>query len=147
MFTRTTTRRIGRWGTAARAAVGVAMILGAFVIGVGTLDAIVGLLVFPIAVSGVVLLRGRNASQIRLTDARGHCFNCALIAAAFILVPVAALLFYGTSLLVAAARGYGGCELFALSNVAWNRDDQIACSLFDAVDRAERRVTARTTSR
>jgi hypothetical protein len=59
----------------------------------GTFDAVVGLLVFPLAVSGVVLLRGRNASAIRLTGAEGHCANCALIAAAFILVPVAALLF------------------------------------------------------
>lgn len=147
MLTRPVTTRIGRWGTAARAVVGGVMVLGAFLIGVGALNTVVGLLVFPLVVSGVVLLRGRNASPIRLTGAQGHCINCALIAAAFIFVPVAALLFYGVSMLVAAARGYGGCELFALSNWAWRRDDQIACPVFHAVDVAERPATARTTSR
>ena len=147
MLTRPVTRRIGRWGTAARASVGGAMVLGAFLIGVGALDAVVGLLVFPLAVSGVALLRGRNANPIRLTGARGHCINCALGAAAFIFVPVAALLFYGISMLVAAARGYAGCELFALSNWVMGRDDQIACPVFHAVDVAERRATVRTTSR
>jgi hypothetical protein len=147
MLSRSVTRRIGPWGTAARAAVGGAMVVGAFLIGVGTLDAVVGLVVFPLVVSGVVLLRGRNASPIRLTGPEGHCINCALIAAAFIFVPVAALLFYGISMLVAIARGYGGCELFALSNWAWGRDDQIACPVFHPVDVAERRATARAGSR
>jgi hypothetical protein len=123
------------------------MLVGAFVISVGVFDAVVGLLVFPVAVSGVVLLRGRNASPIRLTGTEGHCINCAMIAAAFIFVPVAALLFYGTSMLIAAVRGYGGCEVFALSNWAWRRDDQIACPVFHPVDVAERRATTRAGSR
>lgn len=119
------------------------MVIGAFISGVGNLDLVLGLVVLPLAVSGGVLLRGRDASPIRFTGPGGHCVNCALIAAAFILVPGAALLFYGVSLLVAAARGYGGCELFALSNWFWRRDDQIACPVFHPVDVAERGASGR----
>jgi hypothetical protein len=141
-----TTRRIGPWGTGARFVAGAAMVTAAIVIGVDTLDALLGLLVFPLAVSALVALRGRNASPLRLTGPEGHCLNCAMIVAAFVVVPVAALLFYGTSMLVAAERGYGGCELFALSNWLWRRDDQIACPVFHPVDAAEARVGVRKES-
>jgi hypothetical protein len=141
-----TRRRIGPWGTGARAGVGAAMVVGAFIVGVDILDAGLGLVAFPVAVSAFVALRGRSAAPIRLTGPQGHCLNCALILAAFVLVPVAALLFYGTSMLVAAGRGYGGCEVFALSNWLWQRDDQIACPVFHAVDLAERRATTRKAS-
>jgi hypothetical protein len=141
-----TRRRIGPWGTGARAVVGAAMVVGAFIGGVESLDAGLGLLAFPLAVSAFVALRGRSATPIRLTGPQGHCLNCALIVAAFVLAPVAALLFYGTSMLVAAACGYGGCELFALSNWLWQRDDQVACPVFHPVDLAERRAIARKAS-
>jgi hypothetical protein len=50
----------------------------------------------------------------------------------------AALLFYGATMLVAAGRGYGGCEVLAVSNWVLGRDDQIGCLLFEPLDRAER---------
>jgi hypothetical protein len=50
----------------------------------------------------------------------------------------AALLFYGASMLVAAARGYAGCEVLAVSNWVLARDDQVGCLVFAPVDRAER---------
>jgi hypothetical protein len=144
MLTRSVTRRrIGPWGTGARAIVGAAMVVGAFIGGVERFDAGLGLLAFPLTVSAFVALRGPSATPIRLTGLEGHCLNCALIVGVFVLAPVAAFLFYGTSMLVAAARGYGGCELFALSNWLWRRDDQIACPVFHAVDLAERRALAR----
>jgi len=147
MFGRSiTTRNLGPWGTAARVVVGVAMVLAALASGIETLDVGLGLVVFPLAVSLVVVLRGLRASPVRLTGPEGHCINCALGATAFILVPEAALLFYGASMLVAAARGYGGCELFAVSNWVLHRDDQIACPVFHYVDVAERRSIARPTS-
>lgn len=130
-------RPIGPWGTRARVVVGVGMVAGAFVAGVRAVDAEVGLVVVPIAISAVVALRGRNAAPIRLTGMWGHGLNCGLIATAFVVLPVAALLFFGVAMLVAAARGYAGCELFALSNWLWRRDDQIACPLFGPVDAAE----------
>jgi hypothetical protein len=143
----TTSRSIGPWGTAARVVVGLAFVAGALVAGVEWLDAVLGLLALPLAVGAVVLVRGLSATPVRLTGPQGHCINGALGVAAFILVPVAAPLFYGGSMLVAAARGYGGCELFALSNWLWRRDDQIACPVFHLVDGAEHRVRLQNASR
>jgi hypothetical protein len=42
----------------------------------------------------------------------------------------AALLFYGASMLLAALRGYTGCEVVAISNWLLRRDDQAGCLLF-----------------
>lgn len=50
----------------------------------------------------------------------------------------AALLFYGVSMLLAALRGYAGCEVLAMSNWLLRRDDQIGCLLFGPVDHLER---------
>jgi hypothetical protein len=141
-----TGRRIGPWGTAARVVVGTAMLAGAIIIGIGALDAVLGLIVFPLAVAAFVAIRGRDATPVHLTGAEGHCINCAAAVAAFVFVPLAALLFYGSSMLVAAARGYGGCEIFAISNWLRRRDDQIACPVFHTVDLAERRAIPRNSS-
>jgi hypothetical protein len=122
------------------------MLVGAVILGIGTLDAVFGLVAFPLAVVAFVAIRGRTATPVRLTGTEGHCINCAVGVAAFVLVPVAALLFYGSSMLVAAARGYGGCEIFAISNWLLRRDDQIACPVFHPVDRAERRAIARSSA-
>lgn len=51
----------------------------------------------------------------------------------------AALIFYGASMLLAAARGYAGCEVTAISNWLLHRDDQVGCVLFWPVDCLERR--------
>jgi hypothetical protein len=51
----------------------------------------------------------------------------------------ATLVFFGTTMLVAAARGYAGCEALAISNWMLRRDDQVGCLLFEPIDRAERR--------
>ena len=53
----------------------------------------------------------------------------------------AALIFYGTSMLLAALRGYAGCEVLAISNWLLGRDDQAGCLLFWPIDHAERRRT------
>jgi hypothetical protein len=141
-----TTRSIGPWGTAARVVVGTAMLVGAVILGVGALDAVVGLVVFPLVVVALVAIRGRYATSVRLTGNVSQCITCAVGVAAFLLVPVAALLFFGSSMLVAAARGYGGCELFAISNLLRRRDDQIACPVFHPIDVAERRAIARNSA-
>jgi hypothetical protein len=49
-------------------------------------------------------------------------------------------LFYGSSMLLAAARGYAGCEVPAASNWVLRRDDQVGCVLFWPVDETERRL-------
>ena len=50
----------------------------------------------------------------------------------------AALIFYGASMLLAAARGYAGCEVLAVSNWLLRRDDQVGCVVFWPVDHLER---------
>ena len=40
-------------------------------------------------------------------------------------------------MLLAAARGYAGCEVLAASNWLLRRDDQVGCALFLPVDRGE----------
>ena len=53
----------------------------------------------------------------------------------------AALIFYGASLLLAAARGYAGCEILAITNWVLRRDDQVGCVVFSPIDEVEARVT------
>ena len=43
-------------------------------------------------------------------------------------------------MLVAAAYGYAGCEVLAVSNWLLRRDDQIGCAVFWPVDTMEARV-------
>lgn len=138
----TTGRRIGRWGTAARLLVGSAMTGAAVFFGPDVWDVLLGFVAFPLAVSAFVVLRGHAAEPVHLMGWAGHCLNCSIGAVAFLFLPDAALLFYGTSMLVAAVRGYAGCELFAISNWLFRRNDQIACTCFYPVDRAEARTRA-----
>ena len=53
----------------------------------------------------------------------------------------AALVFYGASMLLAALRGYAGCEVLAVSTWLLGRDDQVGCLLLWPIDHAERRRT------
>lgn len=43
----------------------------------------------------------------------------------------------GVSMLVAAARRSGGCEVTAVANAVLGRDDQAGCVLFGPIDAAE----------
>lgn len=42
-------------------------------------------------------------------------------------------------MLIAAARGYAGCEVLAVPNWILRRDDQVGCLIFSPVDRLEQR--------
>ena len=50
----------------------------------------------------------------------------------------AAFLFYGASMLVAAARGYAGCEVLAVSNWLLRRDDQVGYMVLSPIHQLER---------
>lgn len=50
--------------------------------------------------------------------------------------------FFGVSMLVAALRGYAGCEVLAVPNAVTGRRDQIGCVLYTPIDRAEARSRA-----
>ncbi len=58
----------------------------------------------------------------------------------------AAQLFYGSALLLAAVRGYAGCESLAISNWLLRRDDQVGCVVFSPLDAIESRITGQKTS-
>ncbi len=150
-------RRIGTVGTLARAVVGL-LLLGSVVHGhvVGDfkpLPWLLGLIGFPAAALAVQRLRARRTpAPIRATGPVGHAVNVA----AFLLLYLTpwyepalsatsdgALLFYGASMLLAALRGYAGCEVLAVSNWVLRRDDQVGCALFWPVDEAERRFQPR----
>ena len=49
----------------------------------------------------------------------------------------------GVSMLVAAARGYGGCEVLAIPNLLTGRRDQIGCLLYTPIDRVDLRLGGR----
>jgi len=63
-------------------------------------------------------------------------------APAFSVTSDAVLLFVGGSMVLAALRGYAGCEMLALSNWLLRRYDQIACAVFMPIDSLEQRGLA-----
>jgi hypothetical protein len=145
-------RSIGPWGTAARVLVGV-LLVGSVVVGhvSGNFDPwawILGLAGFPIVVLGSQRWRaGRHPRRLEATGPVAHLVNIAVILALYLtpsyapalsVTSDAALLFYGTSMLLAAVRGCAGCEVLAVSNWVLRRDDQIGCVVFGPVDSAER---------
>ncbi len=138
----TACREIGKVGTAVRVLVGAAMLYGAFAIdGLQLSDAILGAVVFPGTVLLGQWLRSRgNSEPLRATGVTGHLINNAIVIALIVIPPTrdAMLLFYGASMLLAAWRGYAGCEVLAVSNWVLRRDDQVGCLLFSPIDSFER---------
>ena len=137
-------RRIGPAGVFARVAAGVTLILLAlFWRDPSWPDAIVGLLVFPHAVTALLALRARFAPRpLHATGPLGHLANAAIFVPLFAhpTTAGAAFVFYGSSMLIAAARRSGGCEVTAISNAVLDRRDEIGCLLFAPVDLAEARL-------
>ncbi|MGH2886207.1 MAG: hypothetical protein ACRDPA_26505 [Solirubrobacteraceae bacterium] len=141
-------RTIGPLGTTARVVVGVTLIGVGVVSGGGWIDwwqLALGLVAMPAVI--VVVQLARLASTKRPLVQRSHvasCLNCAAIVGllTFSATRDATLVFLGSSLLLAASRGYAGCETLAISNWLLRRDDQVGCLLFSPVDRAEKRGRA-----
>jgi hypothetical protein len=82
---------------------------------------------------------------LRATGPVAHALNVAVFVVLYLLEPTsdAALLFYGVSMWLAAARGYAGCEVLAVSNWLLRRDDQIGCAVFWPIDQLEQHRTTR----
>jgi hypothetical protein len=153
-------RAIGVWGTAARILLGL-VLAGSVLYGHATrgwhlLAWLLGLIVFPaIALASLWWRARRNPAPMRATGPLGHAINVAVFLALYLtwwyapavaVLSDAALIFYGASMLLAAARGYAGCEVLAVSNAVLRRDDQIGCAPFWPVDAAETRLTRRRAS-
>jgi hypothetical protein len=144
----TTSRRrgIGPLGTTARVLVG-GLLLGSVTWGHLTrgfhLSAwLLGLVGFPALLVAGQWLRARRApTPLRATGPVGHVLNLAVFLALYLLEATsdATLIFYGASMLLAALRGYAGCEVLAVSNWLLRRDDQVGCALFWPIDQRERR--------
>jgi hypothetical protein len=138
-------RAIGRLGTTARVLVGAALIGVGVISGgrwIGWWQLALGLVGMPAAI--VVAQFARLAFTKRPLVQTSHvatCINCAAIVGLLTASATrdATLVFLGTSMLLAASRGYAGCETLAISNWLLRRDDQVGCLLFSPVDRVEGR--------
>lgn len=154
--TRPRRRAIGRWGTTARLIVAVVwvgnLIQYQVFHGFDPAPWLLGLLGFPALLLAWQWLRVRhNPRPMHATGPVGHLVNLAILAA-LLLTPRyapwlsvtadATAIFYGTSMLLAAARGYAGCEVLAVSNWLMRRDDQVGCVLFTPLDHLEHRSSA-----
>ena len=133
-------RRIGTWGTVSRVCLGSLLFIAAPGMGAGPSDLVIGLLALPMAVIAGLALRGRNAQGLRLFGPVGYAVNYGIAVGLLLVVTVPALLFYGASMLLAAARGYAGCEILAIPNWITRRDDRMACPVFSPIDAAEARL-------
>jgi len=150
-------RRIGVLGTLSRLLVGLAFLAPAAAGRFDPEDVLLGLVVFPGAV--VVWQRWRarrRPARLDATGPLGFVLNVAAFLALYLtplyapaLTPTSdgVLIFYGTSMLLAALRGYSGCEVLAVSNLLLRRDDQVGCLLFSPIDTLEQRVGRTTPGR
>jgi hypothetical protein len=136
--------RIGPLGVLSRCCVGLNLIaLAVFWNDPGWADPLIAFVVMPGVVTGLLALRARRTQcPLRATGPLGHLANCAVFVPLFLHPTTAdsAMLFYGGSMLVAAARRSGGCEVTAISNAVLGRDDQVGCTVFAPVDLAEARI-------
>lgn len=147
-------RQIGPLGTLARVVGGIAaIVLPVRLDGFTLTDAGVALIALPLIASvaaPVIELSFRRLAPGALRSRYAICSGpgCALIvvlivANAAIVAPTSAngnvtiWVWLGASMLIAAARGYGGCEVLAIPNLLTGRRDQIGCLLYTPIDRAE----------
>ena len=76
----------------------------------------------PLGCTLIVAMSAANAALVSPTSANGN---------------VTIWVWLGASMLLAAARGYAGCEVLAVSNLITGRRDQIGCILYSPIDAAE----------
>ena len=143
-------RSIGPLGTTARVLVGGLLLAsvtwGHLTRGFHLSAWLLGLVGFPaLLVAGQWLRARRVPAPLRATGPVAHALNVAVFVVLYVpeATSDAALLFYGTSMWLAAVRGYAGCEVLAVSNWLLRRDDQIGCALFWPVDQLEQHRTTR----
>ncbi|MDQ4037642.1 MAG: hypothetical protein M3313_04660 [Actinomycetota bacterium] len=146
-------RAVGPLGTVARIVLGLILIATVVTGHFQPLAWTAGIVAFPAIVIAAHWIRlRRNPAHIEATGPIGFAVNLAVVLVLFLTpwyAPAlaftnnAAALFYGASMLLAAARGYAGCEVLALSNWLLRRDDQVGCLVFEPIDRLERARAAR----
>jgi hypothetical protein len=155
-------RQIGAIGTTARIVLGLLFFCGGlighrlFVVhgeirtAFEPFPVALGLIAFPAAVLALQWLRTRiTPTRLEATGPVSTTINIVVLVA-LVLTPLyapplsftsnAALVFYGASMLLAAVRGYSGCEVLAVSNWILGRDDQVGCLVLSPIDNLERRL-------
>jgi len=150
-------RTIGRVGTAARAVLGAAITaLGIALHGIGWWDLIAALAILPALAVGVAALVNTGLNRWAPTArarARSPWSGSQIAVSVLIITSVLALgtmltfvspvsavalyVFVGLSMLLAALRGYDGCEILAPSNLLLRRQDAIWCPLYTPIDAGE----------
>ena len=138
-------RVIGPIGTVARAAAGsVALVIG--FADMTWWDAGAALVAFPLL--GLAARRLTSAGH-PLSNAADYVLSLvvlAIVVALTFVTPADApgvWAWLGVSLLLGAARGDGGCEVFAVSNACTGCRQRSGCIVFAPVDAAEARLRAR----
>jgi hypothetical protein len=153
-------RQIGAVGTAVRIVLGLFLLLfgvlgekvvvihGQVRLGVDWLAVVLGLVAFPaLLLAGQWLRARRDPTTFQATGPLATALNMLVFFALFLtpwyapalsFASDAAVVFYGASMLLAALRGYAGCEVLAISNWALRRDDQVGCLVLSPVDHLER---------
>jgi hypothetical protein len=152
-------REIGPIGAASRAVGGlIAITVPIALSGIGWWDvaaALIGLPLVTLAVSALVTAGYERYAPESLARRHSICSGpaCVLVGAVVgaaialtIATPVngvAIWSFFGVSMLVAAVRGYAGCEVLAIPNAITGRRDRIGCILYTPIDAAEARSKSR----
>jgi hypothetical protein len=156
-------RQIGPIGTVSRAVGGlIATAVPIALSGIAWWDLVAALVALPlVTLAASALVTGAYERYAPESLARRHSIcsgpGCVLVAtvlgagiALAVATPVSEVAiwsFFGVSMLVAAVRGYAGCEVLAIPNAITGRRDRIGCVLYTPIDVAEaRRRTSRAVS-
>jgi len=150
------TRDIGPGATAARVAVGAALVVLGLVTGPGRWDVAAAVLLHPLlaVLAAAGLARALRLGVVRSGPGdwtRSEAGASLAVGMVVLLVGIALTfvspvggpslyLFFGGSMLLAAVMGYAGCEVLALPNLLLRRRDAVWCLLFSPLDRAESRA-------
>jgi hypothetical protein len=148
-------RKIGIIGTTARVFVGMWLVgsalHGHIVRGpFRPLPWIIGLVILPAVFLIWQWARARrNPSRLKANGPIASTINIIIFFYFWLWTPAsisfmsdAVLIFYGASMLIAAIRGYAGCEALAISNWMLQRDDQLGCLFFSPIDFAEKVISS-----
>jgi hypothetical protein len=150
-------RAIGPAGTLARAALGATLlasvIAGQAARGWHPDTWLLGLIGLPSIPLLLLWLRARRRpSRLVALGPLGHLLTLLAFLSLYLtfwyapalrVTSDAALIFFGGSLVLAALRGDGGCEVLSATNWLLRRDDRLGCILFAPLDRLERRDRTR----
>ncbi len=120
-------RSIGPIGTVARLATAVGLGVMVASAGVGWYEAVLSFVGLPAVVMLIVIVSRRllrTSAYLNATGPWGTLANLAMIVALFAVLPQVAAIFYGVPMLLAAWRGYPGCEMLAISNFVLRRGDE-----------------------